>query len=197
MKKKVVILLCAILFFILWFFIITKKITFIDSHIYEYLNFYRSHRSDILFLAITTVLNADVILLLCCIAMIVCKNTNRLLIPINLACSTLVATFLKLLFQRPRPPMNFIEEIGFSFPSAHAFISLSFFGFLWYLFYQNHKNKKGYLALVLTILFILLIGMSRIYLGVHYFSDIIGGYLAGTIYLVGFISFLKKYHYIK
>ena len=67
-------------------------------------------------------------------------------------------------------------------------VSMAFYGYLIYLVYKNIKNKylKWILIVVLSIL-IILIGISRIYLGVHYTSDVLGGYLLSVSYLVLFI----------
>lgn len=92
----------------------------------------------------------------------------------------------KHIVKRPRPVgINLIEETCFSFPSAHAMISVVFYGFLIFLIWKFIKNKP--LKIVLTILFSLLavtIGYTRVYLGVHFTSDILAGIFAGIAYLI-------------
>ncbi|WP_201511399.1 phosphatase PAP2 family protein [Psychrobacter alimentarius] len=92
---------------------------------------------------------------------------------------------LKQIYERGRPSINeAIDAIGFSFPSGHSMGSLVFYGFLIYLVIRSRQNKviKISLSIVLGLL-VLLIGTSRIYLGAHFPSDIIAGYIAGTIWL--------------
>ena len=100
---------------------------------------------------------------------------------------------LKDIFAISRPVYALIEEIGYSYPSGHAMASLAFYGFLIYLIYKLMRKgfKRSFLIIFLLFL-ILAIGFSRIYLGVHYPSDIIGGYLFSFGYLLVFILGLKK-----
>jgi undecaprenyl-diphosphatase len=94
---------------------------------------------------------------------------------------------LKETFQRPRPQsfFGFVPPDSYSFPSGHAFASLCFFGTLAWLI-SKHQSGKLPIFLIWTaaVFFILTIGSSRIYLGVHYPSDILAGYLAGITWLV-------------
>lgn len=93
---------------------------------------------------------------------------------------------LKMLFNRPRPLIPLLKEAaGLSFPSGHAMMSFSFYGLLIYLVWHNVGNKwaKGVL-IALLLLLILIIGFSRIYLRVHYASDVAAGFCVGIIWLV-------------
>ncbi len=103
-------------------------------------------------------------------------------------------TFIgKIIFHRARPETALYLENSFSFPSGHATISVAFYGFLAYCLIRNIKKWKYKVdALFTTLVVILLIGFSRLYLGVHYVSDIWGGYLAGAIWLIIAIS-LSEY----
>ncbi len=95
----------------------------------------------------------------------------------------------KYLFSKPRPMDSLILESSYSFPSSHSSISFVFFILIYFYFEDKIKNKK--LFLFFNIFLILLIGFSRIYLNVHYLSDVFGGYLLGAIILI----FLKKVKY--
>lgn len=100
---------------------------------------------------------------------------------------------LKLAFHRSRPtPPGLVQASGYSFPSGHAMISFAFYGMLIYLLWINHKpGRNTYLAAAFLTLLIVFIGISRIYLGVHYPSDVIAGYAAGGIWLTGCILALN------
>ena len=102
---------------------------------------------------------------------------------------------LKLIFMRDRPyELMIINESGYSFPSGHAMAALGFYGFIIYLIWHFNlsKNTKIIFSLLLGIL-IVLIGLSRIYLGVHYASDVLAGYMISLAYLIIYITFVKRF----
>ena len=103
-----------------------------------------------------------------------------------LCMSGIINTLLKNIFQRPRPQFYpLITERDFSFPSGHAMNSFVFYMALSYLIYQITKNKKLFIVTtILSLFLILFIGISRIYLGVHYPTDVVGGWLGGLIILL-------------
>lgn len=135
------------------------------------------------------------LILLTITLLIIIKNKRTgLFIWINLITSTLLNQILKNIVQRPRPTeYRIIDERGYSFPSGHSMVSAAFYGFLIYLIYKNIKNKylKWSVILLLSIL-ILLIGISRIYLGVHYTSDVLAGFLISISYLIIFTTICKR-----
>lgn len=130
------------------------------------------------------------------ILFIVIKNKKiGIAIISNLGIVTILNQLLKRLLQRPRPEeFRIINESGYSFPSGHSMISMAFYGFLIYLIYKNIKNKylKWSLITVLATL-IISIGISRIYLGVHYTSDVMAGFLVAISYLIIYISIINKF----
>ena len=140
---------------------------------------------------ITNFGGAIFIILLTVILIAVIKNKKiGLSILTNLAIITILNQLLKKILQRPRPTeYRIIEESGYSFPSGHSMISMAFYGYLIYLIYKyvENKNVKCILISLLSVL-ICLIGISRIYLGVHYTSDVLGGFLISISYLVIYIS---------
>ena len=113
----------------------------------------------------------------------------------NLAIITALNQLLKNILQRPRPTeYRIIEETGYSFPSGHSMISMAFYGYLIYLIYKYVKNKYvKWTSMVLLSILICSIGISRIYLGVHYTSDVLGGFLISISYLVMYISTVNKF----
>ncbi|MFA6273342.1 MAG: phosphatase PAP2 family protein [Candidatus Paceibacterota bacterium] len=100
--------------------------------------------------------------------------------------SSEIFTFLaKLAFHRPRPELAYYLENDFSFPSGHATIAVAFYGFLAYILFRETKSRgQKVIAILGGLIIILAIGLSRLYLGVHYFSDIGGGYLSGALGLI-------------
>ena len=134
------------------------------------------------------------------ILFIVIKNKKiGLLIGTNLIVVTILNQVLKFILQRPRPTeYRIINEIGYSFPSEHSMVSVAFYGFLIYLIYKNVKNKylKLFLIIMLSLL-IVMIGISRIYLGVHYTSDVCAGFLISISYLVLYINLANRFILLK
>lgn len=113
----------------------------------------------------------------------------------NLGIVTILNQIIKFIMQRPRPTeFRIIEETGYSFPSGHSMVSLAFYGYLIYLIYKyiNNKHLKRTLIIILSVL-ICIIGMSRIYLGVHYTSDVLGGFLISFAYLIIYIELVNKF----
>ncbi|MDD3023659.1 MAG: phosphatase PAP2 family protein, partial [Syntrophomonadaceae bacterium] len=100
---------------------------------------------------------------------------------------------LKVLFARNRPPEDALAAAyGYSLPSGHAMLSLSFYGFLAYLLMRKWPDTKGKAGAALLAGLILLVGISRSYLNVHYVSDILAGYFFGAILLMLFIKGLDR-----
>jgi membrane-associated phospholipid phosphatase len=103
--------------------------------------------------------------------------------------STAVNLLVKNLVQRPRPLAGVVDVIGtlksYSFPSGHVMFYLGFFGFVWFLTFTLLKpSLKRTLILLFFGSLIVLIGYSRIYLGQHWASDVLGAYLLGSLTLV-------------
>ena len=101
-------------------------------------------------------------------------------------------TFVKYLVERVRPENSLIIETGFSFPSGHAVMALVFFSVLFYIFYKDIANKYiRECAGALAIGMFLLVGFSRLYLNVHWFTDVIGGFALGVFILSGLVLLFR------
>lgn len=112
----------------------------------------------------------------------------------NLVIATLLNQLLKYIIQRPRPEgYRLIVESGYSFPSGHSMVSMAFYGLIIYLIWKMVKNKRiKYVACGILGFLIPMIGFSRIYLGVHYASDVIGGFAISIVYLLLFTNVTRS-----
>jgi membrane-associated phospholipid phosphatase len=115
-------------------------------------------------------------------------------IPVISIGSLLIMSLLKQIFHRARPMTPLMEEArGLSFPSGHAMMSFVFYGLILYIIWEEVKNKPlRYFLAFLLLLLIFFIGISRIYLRVHYASDVCAGFSLGLLWLVISMYVLNK-----
>ncbi len=121
------------------------------------------------------------------------KYVLQLLSVLTLALSSNL--ILKQLINRQRPTLEHLVTVKtLSYPSGHAMTAMAFYGFLIYLIFTFKINKFLKFSLIsVFIILILSIGISRIYLGVHFPSDIVGGFVAGFIWVVFCILILNLF----
>ena len=192
MKTKKIIkwILCAIaaiLAIIIAINIKNGKILELDLKIYDFFskNIINDKLTPIVKI-ITNIGGAKIVIVLTILAIILIKGLkNKLFLLTGVAGTAGLNVVLKHIIQRERPNINrLIPETGYSFPSGHSMMSMAFYGILIFLIYKYVKNTalKWTLIIILTIL-LATIGITRIYLGVHYPSDIIGGFLVSLTYL--------------
>ena len=175
--------------------IFANEIFLFDEVIYQNISYFMNDIATVFFKIVTNLGSAITIGAVCVGSILFLKNKNySKYIILNTILITVFNQVLKNIIQRPRPTeFRIIDESGYSFPSGHSMVSMAFYGFLIYLIYKNIQNKylKWILCIILSIL-IILIGISRIYLGVHYASDVIGGFCFSIGYLVIFTKIIKK-----
>ncbi|MFD2245824.1 phosphatase PAP2 family protein [Pontibacter ruber] len=107
--------------------------------------------------------------------------------------SSVLNQVLKRAFERPRPETAMLEQSGLSFPSGHAMIGGAFYGVLIYIVWQTVRSPFWrWLYTVLLTVLILLIGYSRIYLNVHYATDVVAGYAIGILWLIASVYLMRK-----
>ena len=107
--------------------------------------------------------------------------------------SSILNQAMKRLFERPRPEIAMLHQSGLSFPSGHAMIGGAFYGLLIYIVWQTVAGKVWrYILVTLLTLLILLIGYSRIYLRVHYATDVLAGYAMGILWLMLSVYLMRR-----
>lgn len=160
----------------------------VDLRIANLLAYFRSPELTKVFLWITLLGKLQIVIGSAVIASIILwfwkKRDYIIYLWLALATDGLFNYFGKLLIHRDRPSNPFYIENSFSFPSGHAMIAVIFYGFLAYILIRHMKNWKHKVNVFFAVLIIILaIGLSRLYLGVHYVSDVWGGYLLGFLIL--------------
>ena len=155
----------------------------------------RSEPLTVIMKVITNLSSAYVLIAIAIGSLLFIKNKKvGVCVTSNLVIATLLNQLLKYIIQRPRPEgYRLIAESGYSFPSGHSMVSMAFYGFIIYLIWKMVKNKRiKYVACGILGFLIPMIGFSRIYLGVHYASDVIGGFAISIVYLLLFTNVTRS-----
>ena len=194
--KWIILFICLLMFIAILEDVFEKEIMKLDILGYGLISTIISENITPIAILITNFGGAITLIGLTIIFLLIMKNKKMSFsILLNLVIVTFLNIFLKNIIQRPRPDdFRLINETGYSFPSGHSMISMAYYGYLIYLIFKFVKNKKlkTFLITFLCIL-ILTIGLSRIYLGVHYTSDVIAGFVLSVSYLIIYTSIIKKY----
>lgn len=200
--KWVIVLICISIFVYLMQAVWGSRVLPIDTSGYGFMSKHFISNSLTPVMRLITQFGGTILMIVWALASLVLIKNKRIAISVvsNLVLIALLNNILKLIVRRARPTgFRLIAETGYSFPSGHSMVSMAFYGYLIYLIYKNVRNKKLCWTLITCFsLLILIIGMSRIYLGVHYTSDVFAGFLFSLGYLVIYtkltdpIVFLKK-----
>ena len=188
-NRRVVVLLAAALIFV-WLLgeVASGEIMRLDTLAYQV--FVETLRSDALtpFMEAFTSLASVVVLavMAAVIAALAPGKAPGWCVAVNLVCVVVLNTVLKVLVQRPRPAgFRLISESGYSFPSGHSMVAMAFFGLLIWMVWRYHR--RDVMRVVWCVCFglvIAMVGISRIYLGVHYASDVLAGFCVSLIWLI-------------
>lgn len=166
-----------------------------DSVVYNFLVNNRNEALNNFFKIITQFGSAIVLIIITILCVIFIRDKKyKILVPANLVTIAIINIVLKNFFLRPRPnELRLIEETGYSFPSGHAMASTAFYGLLIYIAHEKIENKilRNTICIMLGLL-ILLISVSRIYVGVHYTSDVIAGTCFSIAYLILITRLIKS-----
>lgn len=193
--KWIILFICVMIFCEILENIFQNEIGYFDNAVYSIISNYITEPITTIFKVITNLGGAITLITISFSILIFIKNKKiGIYTSINLIVIAIINQILKHIIQRPRPTeFRIINENGYSFPSGHSMVSMAFYGFLIYIAYKNIANKyiKISVCIILSIL-ILLIGISRIYLGVHYASDVIGGFCFSIAYLIIYINTVRE-----
>lgn len=183
------------IFLLFTILVITNNIAWFDDPVYNFLHAMFQDKTTTFFLIITS-LSSPFVLIVMSLLLLITNKDHKLsfLVILNLLLSTIGNTVLKLIFLRERPSdFPLIQESGYSYPSGHSMISMAYYGFLIYIVWQTDWSKKAKIIFSICLgLIIFLIGCSRIYLRVHYPSDVVAGFAISFVYLLTFIHIIKK-----
>lgn len=172
-----------------------------DVAVYKFVIGFKSDSLTKALLFITDFASVKGIIVLCAISLIglFWKYYKSLFLVLNVIISTIFNVVIKNIMMVPRPNiLRLAEETGYSFPSGHSMASVAFYGFIIYLILSSNINK--YLKVVISsllVILIIVIGLSRVYLGVHNASDVIAGHAISTGLLLADIMILKRKGMVK
>lgn len=200
LKKNLVIILTIIVFILLCIFVKNNYMDIVnrvDNSVHEFFYTKVMNENNTDFMKSVTYLGSTVVVIFIFILMILLFKNKiiKIVLSLDMAFLYLVRTLLKNTFKRPRPDYSIIPvPHDYSFPSGHTIFAVGFYGLIIYFLWQLNINKIIKYILTLTIsIIILLICASRIYLGVHYFSDVLVGFILGILSIVLFIGIYKNY----
>lgn len=186
------------IFGLVWKKFIHEKEEGFDHDVFDYVDKYKTPGITS-FMNVITFLGSFNFLLAACSSMFVYflfikkHHWYSLKVPVVAIGSILLNLILKYIFSRERPLLPMTYASGFSFPSGHAMLAFSFYGLLIYITLREISNKYlKYGICILLLIIIHLIGFSRIYLRVHYASDVMAGFALGVIWLLISIIVLRQ-----
>ena len=190
-------LMATLLIFV--FISIRKKNNTLDNRIFEWATVHTNERNNRLMLFFTVLGGHKFLIpvnlaLLAYFLLIIKNNEYALKIPVIAISSVGLMFLLKYFFFRTRPDNPLLKQVrGLSYPSGHALMSVSFYGLLIHIVWHNVSDTLlKWLLIFLLLLLIQIIGLSRVYLRVHYATDVLAGYAIGFIWLMICLYFLPE-----
>ena len=187
-KKYYIPFTLLVLFIINSILVINNKYVKIDDSVHNFVMKFSSEMTTKFMKIFTFLGSTPFITLLCVLVFVILLYKKQKEYAYKcagiLVISTLMNNIVKVIVRRPRPEYITVVENTFSYPSGHTMASVTLYGFLIY-FLLKSKISKSYKVVFSIILGIIpvLVGMSRIYLGAHYFSDVFGGALLSIMLL--------------
>lgn len=188
--KKIIIVISISILILLIIGLLQNKLSFFDNWVYDFIIRFKSPFLTKIFKFITFFASIYWFIIVF-ISLFIFNRDRRLnmIMGLYIVVIVIITFFMKNIFERERPlDLMIIEEFGYSFPSGHSSSSIAFYGFIAYLIYKSkYSNWKKIILISLLFLVTFFIGVSRIYLGVHYATDVLAGFMVGLIYLMIFI----------
>lgn len=175
--------------------LLTGNVTSLDNSIYNTIISSKSDAMTMFMTIITMMCDTEFIIVATLLLVLLIKNKKMGgMIASNVVLCSVINTIIKHIFLRPRPVgIKLIEQGGYSFPSGHSMMAVAFYGLLIYIIWNTKwRNVWKIFTTTLLVILILLIGISRIYVGVHFASDVIAGLSISLSYLIIFIELLYK-----
>lgn len=197
-NKKWFIIGLSILFIILTILVKMNLTTSIDNYIYKIITFRINDNLTNIYKIITFFGSTLFIVSLCVIFFILFiyykKKNYSFIISGVLIISTIINNLIKIIIQRERPEvLQLVTESSYSYPSGHSMASVSMYGILLYLVIKSKWNKKIKIPLIILLSILpILVGISRIYLGAHFVTDVIGAFIVSIIFILIEVYFIEK-----
>lgn len=196
-KKNIFLVISAIVLFIILSIAIKADYLYgFESWIYSEATEHMSDTLTKILVFVTNIGGPIGIMCVCALIFAISRLRNRVAIPASMAVtvSFFLNIILKRIFARERPNiLRLVSETFYSFPSGHAMVNMALYSILIIYAYKLVKNKKLRFSIYIALTsLIVLIGFTRVYLGVHYAGDIIGGWLMGLVVSIVVYAIMKK-----
>ena len=187
-KKYYIPFTLLVLFIINSILVINNKYVSIDDSVYNFIIKFSSEMTTKFMKIFTFLGSTPFIIGLCILVLVILPYQKQKEYAYKcagiLVISTLINNIVKVIVRRPRPEYITVVENTFSYPSGHTMASVTLYGFLIYFILKSKISRtyKIVFSIILSIIPVL-VGISRIYLGAHYFSDVFGGALLSVMLL--------------
>lgn len=195
-SKMSITIILIMLFIILSICVSTNILNGFDTFFYNQTVTYMSFLLTTIMKGISYLGNAVCVVVICIIMILNPKTRWKYgaITSLGVILSFGINTILKVLFGRERPDiLKLVNENSYSFPSSHAMINITLYSLLGIFIYKNIKNKnKRFILLSICFIMPIMIGISRVYLGVHYITDVVAGWIAGLVVALIVYEFTKK-----